>query len=179
MTSPMPLERCDRPDDMARGVCGLAEDVNGYRVRRTLERGAEEGKADMTKLKLNAGSERKSRVRAAGHASARDRLKTHRTRRPLRNASGFKEPDINKLCSLPRAIIIMDGVFTIHLWQQLLILYITRKLMAKSRGSIRCLEGFLRCGVHSCPMEWSKWLPLLYESVLALGHTVGHCGSDP
>lgn len=24
----------------------------------------------------------------------------------------------------------------------------------------QCLEGFLRCTVHSCPKQWAKWLPL-------------------
>lgn len=24
----------------------------------------------------------------------------------------------------------------------------------------QCLEGFLRCTVHSCPRQWSKWLPV-------------------
>ena len=24
----------------------------------------------------------------------------------------------------------------------------------------QCLEAFLRCIVHSCPKQWSKWLPL-------------------
>jgi len=23
----------------------------------------------------------------------------------------------------------------------------------------QCLEGFLRCSVHSCPKQWAKWLP--------------------
>ena len=39
----------------------------------------------------------------------------------------------------------------------------------------QCLEAFLRCTVHSCPKQWSKWLPLAefwynsnYHS--ALGH---------
>jgi hypothetical protein len=50
--------------------------ASGGRLCRT-----EKGEADVTKLKLNARSERKFRVRAVGHASARDRLKTRRTRR--------------------------------------------------------------------------------------------------
>jgi hypothetical protein len=40
----------------------------------------------------------------------------------------------------------------------------------------QCLEAFLRCTVHSCPKQWSKWLSLaefwyntMYES--ALSHT--------
>jgi hypothetical protein len=41
----MPLERCDRPDDMGRGACGLTE---GREC--TLEHGAKEGEADTTKL---------------------------------------------------------------------------------------------------------------------------------
>jgi hypothetical protein len=24
----------------------------------------------------------------------------------------------------------------------------------------QCLEGFLRCTVHSCPRQWHKWLPV-------------------
>jgi hypothetical protein len=51
----------------------------------------ERGRGGHNEAKFNAGSERKSRVQE--HASARDQLKTRRTRRALRNTSGFKEPD--------------------------------------------------------------------------------------
>jgi hypothetical protein len=55
----------------------------------------ERGRGGHNEAKFNAGSERKSRVQE--HASARDQLKTRRTRRALRNTSGFKEPDTKML----------------------------------------------------------------------------------
>jgi hypothetical protein len=51
----------------------------------------ERGRGGHNEAKFSGGSERKSRVQE--HASAREQLKTRRTRRALRNASGFKEPD--------------------------------------------------------------------------------------
>jgi len=56
----------------------------------------------------------------------------------------------------------------------------------------QCLEGFLRCTVHSCPKQWSRWLPLAeywyntsFHSALQLspfevlyGHPPWHFGID-
>jgi hypothetical protein len=78
--------------------------------------------------------------------------------------------NIYKLHGLPKAIISdRDRVFTSHLWQQLFTLTDTQLLMSsayhpqtdgQTERLNQCLEGFLRCVVHSCPKEWSKWLPL-------------------
>lgn len=78
--------------------------------------------------------------------------------------------NIYKLHGLPRAIISdRDRVFTRNVWQQLFTLSDTQLLMSSSyhpqtdgqtERLNQCLEAFLRCAVHSCPKDWSKWLPL-------------------
>jgi hypothetical protein len=76
--------------DLGRGGAVGVEDgwglgsASGGRLWRT-----EKASSDMTKLKLNACGERKFRVRAAGHASARDRLKTRRVRRAFQTQASF------------------------------------------------------------------------------------------
>jgi hypothetical protein len=77
---------------------------------------------------------------------------------------------IYKLHGLPQAIISdRDRVFTSTLWKELFTLSDTRLMMSSSyhpqtdgqtERLNQCLETFLRCAVHSCPKEWSKWLPL-------------------
>lgn len=55
------------------------------------------------------------------------------------------------------------------MWQQLFKLTDTQLLMSSSyhpqtdgqtERLNQCLEAFLRCTVHSCPRQWTKWLPL-------------------
>jgi len=69
---------------------------------------------------------------------------------------------------MPKALVSdRDPVFTSALWQQLFKLTDTKLLMSSSyhpqtdgqteRLNQR-LEGFLRCTVHSCPRQWSKWI---------------------
>lgn len=75
-----------------------------------------------------------------------------------------------KLHGLPKAIINdRDRIFTSTLWQQLFTLSDTQLLMSsayhpqtdgQTERLNQCLEGFLRCAVHSCPKDWSKWLSL-------------------
>jgi hypothetical protein len=77
---------------------------------------------------------------------------------------------IYKLHGLPRMIISdTDRIFTSTLWQELFRLSDTVLMMSSSYhpqidGQIerlnQCLEGFLRCTVHSCPRRWHKWLPV-------------------
>jgi len=76
--------------------------------------------------------------------------------------------NIYKLHGLPRAIISdRDPIFTSTLWQELFRLTDTQLLMSsayhpqtdgQTERLNQCLEGFLRCTVHSCPKQWSKWL---------------------
>lgn len=78
--------------------------------------------------------------------------------------------NIYKLHGLPQAIISdRDRIFTSHLWQELFKLSDTQLIMSSSyhpqtdgqtERLNQCLEGFLRCSVHSCPRQWNKWLPL-------------------
>lgn len=91
-----------------------------------------------------------------------------------------------KLHGLPQAIISdRDPIFTSNVWQQLFKLTDTKLLMSsayhpQTDGQMerlnQCLEGFLRCTVHACPWQWSKWLSVAefwyntaYHS--ALGHS--------
>ena len=62
-----------------------------------------------------------------------------------------------------------DRIFTSALWQELFNLSDTQLLMSSSyhpqtdgqtERLNECLEAFLRCGVHSCPKQWHKWIPL-------------------
>lgn len=62
-----------------------------------------------------------------------------------------------------------DRIFTSSVWQQLFRLFDTQLLMSssyhpqidgQSERLKQCLETFLRCTVHACPSQWSKWLPL-------------------
>jgi hypothetical protein len=75
--------------------------------------------------------------------------------------------NIYKLHGLPEAIISdRDRVFTSALWQELFRLSDTKLLMSSYHPQTdgqterlnQFLEAFLRCSVHSCPKQWSKWL---------------------
>lgn len=76
--------------------------------------------------------------------------------------------NVYKLHGLPRAIITdRDPIFTSTLWKELFKLTDTQLLMSsayhpqmdgQTERLNQCLEGFLRCTVHSCPRQWSKWL---------------------
>lgn len=78
--------------------------------------------------------------------------------------------NIYKLHGLSKVIISdRDKIFTSALWRELFALSDTTLLMSSSYHSQtnvsterlnQCLETFLRCSVHACPKEWSKWLPL-------------------
>lgn len=76
--------------------------------------------------------------------------------------------NVYKLHGLPKAIISdRDPVFTSALWKELFKLSDTQLLMSsayhpqtdgQTERLNQCLEGFLRCNVHSCPRQWAKWL---------------------
>jgi hypothetical protein len=60
-------------------------------------------------------------------------------------------------------------VFTSKLWQELFKLSDTKLLMSsayhpqtdgQTERLNQCLEAFLRCAIHSCPKDWSKWIAL-------------------
>lgn len=75
---------------------------------------------------------------------------------------------VYQLHGLPTNIIFdWDRIFTGLFWQQLFQLTDTRLCMSsayhpQSDGQTerlnQCLETFLRCFVHACPVKWSKWL---------------------
>lgn len=77
---------------------------------------------------------------------------------------------VYKLHGLPKAMVSdRDRVFTSTVWQELFKLIDTKLLMSSSyhpqtdgqtERLNQCLEAFLRCTVHSCPRQWSKWLPV-------------------
>lgn len=76
--------------------------------------------------------------------------------------------NVYKLHGLPKTIICdRDRVFTSAVWQQLFKLTDTKLMMSSSyhpqtdgqtERLNQCVEGFLRCTVHSCPRQWSKWI---------------------
>jgi hypothetical protein len=78
--------------------------------------------------------------------------------------------NVYKLHCLPKTIILdRDPVFTSAVWQQLFRLSDTKPMMSSSyhpqtdgqtERLNQCVEGFLRCTVHSCPRRWSKWISM-------------------
>ena len=77
---------------------------------------------------------------------------------------------IHKLHGLPQSLISdRDRIFTSTLWTTLFRLAGTQLRMSSSyhpqtdgqtERVNQCLETFLRCFVHTCPSQWSKWLAL-------------------
>lgn len=75
---------------------------------------------------------------------------------------------VYKLHGLPKTIISdRDRVFTSSVWQQLFRLSDTKLMMSSSyhpqtdgqtERLNQCVEGYLRCTVHSYPRQWSKWI---------------------
>jgi hypothetical protein len=88
---------------------------------------------------------------------------------PLSVAQAYFQ-NVYKLHGLPEAIISdRDRVFTSKLWQESFKLSDTKPLMSsayhpqtdgQTERLNQCLEAFLRCAVHSCPKNWSKWIAL-------------------
>jgi len=91
---------------------------------------------------------------------------------------------VYKLHGLPKAIISdRDRIFTSAVWQELFCLSDTKLMMSsayhpQTNGQTerlnQSLEAFLRCTVHSCPKQWSKWISVaefLYNTTthIALG----------
>jgi hypothetical protein len=77
---------------------------------------------------------------------------------------------IYKLHGLPKAIVSdRDRIFTSAVWQELFRLSDTKLMMSsayhpqtdgQTERLNQSIEGFLRCTVHSCPKQWSKWIPV-------------------
>jgi hypothetical protein len=82
----------------------------------------------------------------------------------LQVAQSFME-NVYKLHGMPNR----DKVFTSRLWKELFKLVDTELCMSttyhpQSDGQTervnQCIEGYLRCFIHSCPTSWSQWLHL-------------------
>lgn len=77
---------------------------------------------------------------------------------------------VYRLHGLPTAIVSdWDKIFTSHFWQELFRLAQVElrlssayhpQLDGQSECVNQCLETFLRCFVHACPSQWSKWIDL-------------------
>lgn len=77
---------------------------------------------------------------------------------------------IHRLHGLPQSLISdRDRIFTSTLWTTLFKLAGTQLRMSSSyhpqtdgqtERVNKCLETFLRCFVHACPSQWSRWLAL-------------------
>lgn len=78
--------------------------------------------------------------------------------------------EIFRLHELALAIISdRDKIFTSKVWQELFKLCHTELRLSsayhpqtdgQTERVNQCLEGYLRCALHSCPCNWSKWLAL-------------------
>jgi hypothetical protein len=110
---------------------------------------------------------------------------------------------VYKLHGIPTAIVSdRDKIFTSILWKELFKLSGTQLAMSsayhpqsdgQSKRVNQCIEGYLRCFIHSCPGDWAKWLHLAeywyntcYHSALKLtpfkalyAHAPRHFGIDP
>jgi transposase InsO family protein len=77
---------------------------------------------------------------------------------------------VHKLHGLPESIVSdRDSIFTSKFWQELTSLAGIQLRMSSSHhpqtdGTTervnQCLEAFLRCFTHSCPLKWAQWLSL-------------------
>jgi hypothetical protein len=77
---------------------------------------------------------------------------------------------VYRLHGLPHSIISdRDRIFTSQLWQALFKsasseLCFSSSYHPQTDGQTervnQCLETFLRCFIHACPSQWSRWLPL-------------------
>ena len=110
---------------------------------------------------------------------------------------------VHKLHGMPTAIVSdRDKIFTSLLWKELFKLAGTELAMSsayhpQSDGQTervnQCIEGYLRCFIHSCPGTWAQWLHLAeywyntcYHSALQhtpfeilYAHAPCHFGIDP
>lgn len=118
-------------------------------------------------------------------------------------ASAFMD-NIHKLHSMPESIISdRDKIFTSHFWQQMVALTGTQLRMSSSyhpqndgqtERVNQCVEAFLRCFTHACPLKWAQWLALaeywyntsMYSALdgkpmfqVLYGHSPRHFGLTP
>jgi transposase InsO family protein len=78
--------------------------------------------------------------------------------------------EIHKLHSMPLEIVSdRDPIFTSKVWQELFRIAGTKLCMStahhpetdgQTERVNQCMEGYLRCFVHSCQTKWIQWLPL-------------------
>jgi transposase InsO family protein len=78
--------------------------------------------------------------------------------------------EIHKLHAMPLEIVSdRDPIFTSKVWQELFRIAGTKLCMStahhpetdgQTERVNQCMEGYLRCFVHSCQTKWIQWLPL-------------------
>jgi hypothetical protein len=111
-------------------------------------------------MKSSKCSFAKNTVEYLGHVISEEGVATDKTK--IQTVS---------LWSTPKTIISdRDRVFTSSVWQQLFRLTDTKLMMSSSyhpqmdgqtERLNQCVEGFLRCTVHSCLRQWSKWISVV------------------
>jgi hypothetical protein len=89
-------------------------------------------------------------------------------------AAAYME-NVHKLHGLPESIVSdRDSIFTSKFWQELTSLAGIQLRMSSSHhpqtdGTTervnQCLEAFLRCFTHSCPLKWAQWLSLVVATL--------------
>uniref|UniRef100_A0A8R7QVN2 Integrase catalytic domain-containing protein n=1 Tax=Triticum urartu TaxID=4572 RepID=A0A8R7QVN2_TRIUA len=84
-------------------------------------------------------------------------------------AAAFMD-NVHKLHGMPESIVSdRDRIFTSRFWRELAALSGVKLRMSSSQhpqidGTTervnQCLEGYLRCFTHACPVKWAQWLSL-------------------
>ena len=78
--------------------------------------------------------------------------------------------NIHKLHGMPESIVTdRDWIFTSRFWKEMAALTGTKLRMSSSHHPQtdgqservnQCLEAYLRCFTHACPLKWAQWLSL-------------------
>jgi hypothetical protein len=89
--------------------------------------------------------------------------------------------NVHKLHGMPESIVFdRDNIFTSRFWREMAALTGTELRMSSSHhpqmdGTTervnQCLEAYLRCFTHACPLKWAQWLSLAEFWYNTSGHS--------